>query len=154
MQTDLSTLVSDLEKIIGRREPKKARFLAAANAIRQAGPYRWVGLYRVDHAEGMVRNIVWSGPMAPAFPSFSVNNGLTGSAIRDRKPVNVGDVLKDPRYLTALGSTQSELIVPVFNGTGAVVGTIDIESERAHAFDEKTQTALERCAERIKALWD
>jgi len=44
-------------------------------------------------------------------------------------------VRNDPRYLTAFGNTLSEIIIPVLDEkNGAVVGTIDVESERANAF--------------------
>jgi putative methionine-R-sulfoxide reductase with GAF domain len=44
----------------------------------------------------------------------------------------VGDVGRDPDYLTALGSTRSEIIVSVMDKTNyPVIGTIDVESERA-----------------------
>jgi len=36
----------------------------AATLIRSFADYRWVGLYDVDHAAGLVRNVVWSGPGA------------------------------------------------------------------------------------------
>ena len=44
------------------------------------------------------------------------------------------DVRNDPRYLTALGNTLSEMIVPVLDSGGhKVIGTIDVESEFANA---------------------
>ena len=46
-----------------------------------------------------------------------------------RAAVNVGDVSADPRYLTTLGTTRSEIIAPVFDRQGNVAGTIDVESE-------------------------
>jgi putative methionine-R-sulfoxide reductase with GAF domain len=66
----------------------------------------------------------------------------------------VGDVARDPDYLTALGSTQSEIIVPVLdNAKDAVIGTIDVESERLNAFDTASQTLLEECASLLTDLW-
>jgi putative methionine-R-sulfoxide reductase with GAF domain len=59
----------------------------------------------------------------------------------------VGEVSKDPRYLTAFGSTRSEIIVPIVDRSGGkVVGTIDVESEKVDAFTEEDLSALERCA--------
>ena len=66
----------------------------------------------------------------------------------------VGDVSKDPRYLTAFGSTRSEIIVPVLDPTGRkVVGTIDVESDRVDAFSEEDRAALERCAVALAELF-
>jgi putative methionine-R-sulfoxide reductase with GAF domain len=62
--------------------------------------------------------------------------------------------MNDPHYLTALGNTKSEIIVPVFDQQGSVVaGTIDVESELVDAFSSETQKLLEECAEVIRPLW-
>src|SRR5215831_3734395 len=49
-------------------------------------------------------------------------------------PVIVQDVASDSRYLTTIGGTRGEMIQPVLNQSGVVVGTIDVESERVNAF--------------------
>lgn len=147
-------LVEELRQIVATGNERISALQAVAEALRRAGSYRWVGLYDVDRANGMVRNVVWSGPGAPEYPTFPIAKGLTGAAISSRKAVNVGDVASDPRYLTAFGSTRSEIIVPVFDaGDKEVVGTIDIESETTNAFDADTQSLLQACAKTIRPLW-
>ena len=86
-------------------------------------------------------------------PTFSIAKGLTSRAIAQVKTVNIGDVSSDPRYLTALWTTRSEIIVPVLNREGKVVGTIDVESERPNAFDKETEGLLERCAVVLQPLF-
>ena len=126
----------------GGRERKTA---GVARAIRRAGTYRWVGLYEVTEDE--IINLAFDGPGAPAHPRFPIAQGLSGTAVASGETVMVGDVSKDPRYLTAFGSTRSEIIVPVVDRAGRkVVGTIDVESERVDAFSEEDRAALERCA--------
>jgi putative methionine-R-sulfoxide reductase with GAF domain len=71
-----------------------------------------------------------------------------------KREMCVGDVADDPRYLTAFGSTRSEIIVPILNGQrDQVVGTIDVESERANAFEENTESVLVTCAGAMAPLW-
>jgi L-methionine (R)-S-oxide reductase len=102
----------------------------------------------------MVSIIASSGPSSAAYPQFPITKGLTGSATRDKETVVVGDVRADPRYLTAFGSTLSEIIIPVLDGkTVAVVGTIDVESEPANAFSPEAQKMLEECARAARPLW-
>ncbi|HTR48810.1 MAG TPA: GAF domain-containing protein, partial [Verrucomicrobiae bacterium] len=80
--------------------------------------------------------------------------GLTGAAIREKKAIVVGDVRNDPRYLTAFGSTLSEIIVPVLApGEQRVIGTVDLESERANAFSARDQQLIEQCAQAALPLW-
>jgi len=123
-----------------------------AELIQKLGEYRWVGIY--DVGREMVSILGWSGPSAPEYPSFPVTKGLTGSAIETKKAVVVGDVRNDPRYLTAFGSTLSEMIVPVLHpGDGRVVGTVDAESERANAFSARDREMIEQCAQAALPLW-
>jgi L-methionine (R)-S-oxide reductase len=143
-----------VKKILGQNLSRQAKAARIAETIRCTGAWRWVGLYDVETRNGLVVNIAWSGPCAPEYPSFSITKGLTSRAVAGRRTINVGDVANDPDYLTALGSTRSEIIVPVLSETGdAVVGTIDVESERLNAFDREAQALLEQCAKALRDLW-
>jgi L-methionine (R)-S-oxide reductase len=149
---DESRLLEEVRRVLeggGDRERKAA---GIASAIRRAGDYRWVGVYEVTEEE--IANLAFSGPGAPAHPRFPTTQGLSGSAVASGETVVVGNVREDPRYLTAFGSTRSEIIVPVFDRAGRkVVGTIDVESERVDAFSEEDRAALERCAVALAELF-
>ena len=120
--------------------------------IRQSRAYRWVGVY--DVGPELVSIVAFSGPSAPTYSQFPITKGLTGSAIREKTTIVVGDVGGDPRYLTAFGSTLSEIVIPVIDKTsGPVVGTIDVESERKNAFSAEDQARLEECARTARPLW-
>ena len=123
-------------------------------AIRRAGAYRWVGPLRRG-GRGDREHFAFDGPGAPAYPRFPVAQGLGGSAVASGETVVVGDVRKDPRYLTAFGSTRSEIIVPVLDRAGRkVVGTLDVESEEVDAFSEEDRAAMERCVVVVAALFE
>jgi len=123
-----------------------------AELIRKLGGYRWVGVYDVGLENVSIAG--WSGPSAPEHPTFPVGEGLTGAAIREKRTIVVGDVRNDPRYLTAFASTLSEIIVPVLApGATRVIGALDVESERAHAFSVRDQQMIEQCAEAALPLW-
>jgi L-methionine (R)-S-oxide reductase len=154
MNTGRNALLADLGNIVIAARDRQAGLQEAASLIRTSGNYRWVGLYDVDHAAGLVRNVTWSGPGAPEYPTFPLTKGLTSAAVAQKQIVNVGDVLADARYLTAFGSTRSEIIVPVFDEKGkSVVGTIDVESEEPNAFDKDVQDLLEACSVVLQPLW-
>src|SRR5437667_1592351 len=154
MRVDRDILIRDLRILVSAAKDRVAALQSVAELLRSSGRYRWVGLYDVDRAAGTVTNIAWSGPGPPEYPSFPITKGLTGAAISTRKTVNVGDVAADPRYLTAFGTTKSEIIVPVLDWAREnVAGTIDVESERSNAFSEEVQTLLETCADVIRPLW-
>jgi putative methionine-R-sulfoxide reductase with GAF domain len=155
MDAGRAKLLSDLEAILSENRDRVVSLKEIAGRIRAFGGYRWVGLYDVDHKAGVVTNIVWSGPRAPEYLSFPIQKGLTGAAVIARQAVNVGDVSADPCYLTALGSTRSEIIVPVLDiEKKMVVGTIDVESEHPNAFGSYVESLLEECPHAIQPLWN
>jgi len=151
---DRESLIPALLPWVTGPGPRIEKLRKIAAAIRARGGYRWVGLYDIDRSRGLVRNLVWDGPDAPAYPEFPIIKGLTGVAVAERRTVNVPDVREDPRYLTALSTTRSEIIVPIFSRQHReVVGTIDVESEMPSAFGPEEQRALESCAAAIQPLW-
>jgi L-methionine (R)-S-oxide reductase len=133
----------------GGSRAQKAKHLA--EGIRKLGEYRWVGIYDVGAEE--VSILAWSGPAAPELSKFPASKGLTGAAIGEKKTVIVGDVRNDARYLTAFGSTLSEIIVPVLAPGGGVVGTVDVESEHANAFTDRDGEMIEQCIAAALPLW-
>jgi L-methionine (R)-S-oxide reductase len=144
-------IINDIRSIAGGTDDRKEKARRLAERIRKLGDYRWVGIY--DVGAEFVSIIGWDGPGAPAHPSFPVDKGLTAAAISEAQPVVVGDVRTDPRYLTAFGTTRSEMIVPVLSPGGRVVGTVDVESEKVDAFAERDRQMIEQCAEAAKLLW-
>ncbi len=76
--------------------------------------------------------------------------GLCGWAASTGGSVRVGDVNADPRYLfhPLLAQTRSEITVPMKLG-GRVMGVLDVQSSRLHAFDDTDQFLLETLADQI-----
>ncbi len=142
---DGSPLLGEVFRALDGDGDRERRAAAVARAIRWAGTYRWVGLYEVTEDE--IVNLAFDGLGVPAHPRFPVTQGMSGAAVASGETVVVGEVSKDPRNLTAFGSTRSEIIVPIVDRSGGkVVGTIDVESEKVDAFTEEDLSASERCA--------
>jgi putative methionine-R-sulfoxide reductase with GAF domain len=140
-------VLSEIQRAFRRGRGRSPRTRAVAEAIRRGGRYRWVGLYDVGVNEISV--LAWSGSGPPRFPR---SQGLCGAAVTVGETVIVDDVTTDPRYLTTFGSTRSEMVVPVM-ADGAVLGLIDVESERPAAFSVADRALLERFAAAIVPFW-
>jgi putative methionine-R-sulfoxide reductase with GAF domain len=148
----MNNVLGQIRMTAAGADDRAVRAKRLAELIRKLGDYRWVGVYDV-YAES-VSIIGWNGPGAPEHPTFPASQGLTGAAIATKKAVNVGDVRNDPRYLSAFGDTLSEIIVPVLDPSGErVIGTVDVESERANAFGSSDQRMIEQCAQAALPLW-
>jgi L-methionine (R)-S-oxide reductase len=148
----IDNVLNEIRSIAASGNDRVAKAKRLAERIQRLGQYRWVGIYEVGSE--LVSIISWSGPSAPEYPEFPVNQGLTGSAIQEKKTVVVGDVRNDPRYLTAFGDTLSEIIVPVLAPGGErVIGTVDVDSDAANAFSQRDQQMIEHCAQAALPLW-
>ncbi len=133
-------------------DTRETKARQSAELIRDAGEYRWVGIYEIDGEE--IATIAWTGPDSPAFPRFPKTQGLCGAAVREGTIV-VGDVAKDSRYLTTFGSTKSEMVVPIYSrACKTALGLIDVESEQLNAFGNADRAFLEGCAALMAGLWE
>jgi len=143
--------IEELRQCLAIPGDRVARAKCAVELIRRSRNYRWAGLYDVGVSEISV--IAWGGPGAPTHPRFPVTSGLNGAAVASGAAVIVQDVSKDSRYLTTLGTTKAEMVVPVRSVSGQVVGTIDVESDRIGAFTDQDRIFLEACATVLLPLW-
>src|SRR5213592_1397448 len=66
-----------------------------------------------------------------------IGTGLIGTAAKEKRPVYVPDVSKDPRYLPCSKKTASELAIPLMV-RDEVVGVLDCQSENVDHFDSET----------------
>ena len=71
----------------------------------------------------------------PARFRVPLNRGITGHAAGERKPIRVGDVLLDPRFIDGGDGSKvrSELVVPLLL-QDRLIGVLDLDSTEAHAF--------------------
>jgi GAF domain-containing protein len=148
----MDEILERLRSILASGEDRARTATRAAEVIRDARGYRWVGLYDVGAAEIVAPG--WTGAAAPAFPRFPLDQGLNGAAVRSARPVVVRLVSGDPRYLTTFGSTAAEAVFPVISpSTGGVVGTVDVESDRKNAFAPEDDAFLSQCVSTLLPLW-
>jgi sigma-B regulation protein RsbU (phosphoserine phosphatase) len=77
-----------------------------------------------------------------------IGDGIIGTVAATGRPIRVGDVKKDRRYLNALDAVRSELAVPLIV-RGRVVGVLDIESRLPDYFTRDQQNILMLVAGRI-----
>ena len=77
-----------------------------------------------------------------------VGKGITGTAAATRKPIRVGDVHSDSRYINLIESVRSELAVPLVY-EGRTIGVLDIQSSQPDYFTLEQQNILGLLAGRL-----
>ena len=76
---------------------------------------------------------------------YPVTEGITGRAVTTGKTIRLGDVTIDPAFVQIAENMRSELCVPI-RVDRHVIGVINIESRKAHAFSENDEKLLETIA--------
>ncbi|WP_103332274.1 GAF domain-containing protein [Pseudotabrizicola formosa] len=102
----------------------------------------WTGFYRVVAPELLKIGPYQGGHGCLVIP-FS--RGVCGACARTGKVMNVPDVDAFPDHIACASSTRSELVLPVWNGAGVLLGVFDLDSNTPAAFtaaDEAFFTAL------------
>ncbi|SMX42085.1 GAF domain-containing protein [Octadecabacter ascidiaceicola] len=95
--------------------------------------FDWTGFYRVTEPEMLKIGPYQGGHGCLQIP-FS--RGVCGAAARTGDVQLVADVDSFEGHIACASSTQSELVIPVFNGAGDLLGVFDIDSNQPDAFDQ------------------
>lgn len=99
----------------------------------------WTGFYRVDGQRLVI------GPYMGTVGCLVIpfGRGVCGTAAETRKTLIVPDVTKFPGHIACDERSRSEIVVPVFDSSGAMIAVLDIDSDRVDAFGETDRAGLE-----------
>lgn len=101
----------------------------------------WVGFYLFEGGEELIL-----GPSRdkPACSPIGVH-GACGQAFKNRQPLVVRDVRElGADYIACDPRDQSEVVVPLFDDSGACFGVLDLDSYDAGSFDQSDVEGLRR----------
>ncbi|MBE0555049.1 MAG: GAF domain-containing protein [Rhodobacteraceae bacterium] len=91
----------------------------------------WTGFYRVTGPELLKIGPYQGGHGCLVIP-FS--RGVCGACARTGAVQNVPDVDAFPDHIACSSTTRSELVLPVRNGAGVLLGVLDLDSNTPAAF--------------------
>lgn len=103
--------------------------------------FDWTGFYRVV-APDLLKIGPYQGGHGCLVIPFS--RGVCGAAARTGEVQLVEDVETFPGHIACSSSTRSELVVPVFDRAGTLLGVLDIDSNRPCAFTAQDADELGR----------
>jgi GAF domain-containing protein len=101
----------------------------------------WTGFYRAINDGTLLRVGPYQGTLGCL--DIQVGKGVCGTAAARKATVIVEDVHAFPGHITCDARSRSEIVVPVFDATGALIAVFDIDSDRPGAFDREDQIGLE-----------
>ena len=102
----------------------------------------WVGFYFFDGSELVV------GPFQglPACVRIPLDKGVCGAAARTRQTQRIEDVHAFPGHIACDSASNSELVVPLVDADGGLVGVFDLDSPLPARFSVEDQEGLEAIA--------
>lgn len=95
--------------------------------------FDWTGFYRVVRPGHLKVGPYQGGHGCLDIP---FDRGVCGAAARTGEVQLVPDVDAFPGHIACASSTRSELVIPVRNARGEIIGVFDIDSDRPDAFTE------------------
>ena len=133
-------------------EPNRtARMATVASMLADAFPvFFWTGFYVVDPDK---TDELVVGPYQGTLGCLRIafGRGVCGKAARDGATQIVADVHAFPGHIACDSRSASEIVVPVLDGSGALIAVFDVDATEKAAFDDVDATALEQLLSRVFA---
>lgn len=148
---DVSGLIRRLETMHEQGASLDSLLDAAVHGLHESDPrFHWTGVYEL-----FPDNVLRLGPFvgAPTDHVFiGVGQGVCGTAVAERRNMNIPDVRNLSNYLACSASTRSELVVLIRSGEH-IHAQIDIDSDQVAAFDDVSMAGVQQVADWLAALY-
>ena len=144
---DYKKLVQQLIFLL-ERETNQVAILAntAALLMMQLEDVSWAGFYLEKEGELIL------GPFQgkPACIHIPLGKGVCGTAFATQETVRVPDVHAFPGHIACDSESASEIVIPLSNRSGKLIGVIDLDSKKPDRFSEDDQAGLEMIAATLR----
>ncbi|MBU0861573.1 MAG: GAF domain-containing protein [Alphaproteobacteria bacterium] len=135
--TDLTRTIASLTE--GEDDTVALMATLACEVHQSDDRFDWTGFYRVTAPELLKIGPYQGGHGCLVIP-FS--RGVCGAAARTGQVQLVPDVDAFPGHIACASSTRSEIVLPVVNSAGKLLGVFDIDSNQPDAFTGADADAL------------
>ncbi|MEZ5063933.1 MAG: GAF domain-containing protein [bacterium] len=142
---NVEPLVRELEAAIDRHDPFEQILARAVEALHALSPrFDWTGIYELFPDDVLRLGPFVGSPTDHVF--IGVGRGVCGTAVAEKRNLNIPDVRELDNYLACSTETRSELVVLIRTGD-RIHAQIDIDSHEVGAFDDVMVGAVQRVAD-------
>ena len=126
-------LYPQLRALLSVETDRIANLANMAAALRQTFGFFWVGFYLVSERELVL------GPFQGdiACTRIPYGRGVCGDAWAQGQTLVVPDVESYPGHIACSSLSRSEIVVPIYDRSGEIVGVLDIVSQEVGDFSEE-----------------
>ena len=139
-------LLPQLAAVVEGEQDMIANMANVSAILQEEFHFWWTGFDRV--LDGMLVLGPFQGPMACT--RIAKGKGVCGTSWMRDETIVVPDVHLFPGHIACSSVSQSEIVVPIHDSLGNVVGVLDIDSEHLATFDEVDKKWLEQVADLLK----
>ena len=147
----IDSLIARLDALVASGAEFEAVLEAAVRGVHELDArFHWTGIYEL-----FPDNVLRLGPFigAPTEHVFiGVGKGVCGTAVAEKRNMNIPDVSRTPNYLACSSDTRSELVVLIRNGD-TIYAQIDIDSHELAAFEPPMVAEVEGVADWLARLY-
>lgn len=136
-----------IEALIAGETDLVANLANVAAVLRESFGFFWVGFY-LNKGDQLVLG-PFQGPLACTRINF--DQGVCGHAVTTRETVVVPNVDEFPGHIACSSASRSEIVVPIFNADGSILGVLDVDSDLLADFSEADETGLQKIVRLIEA---
>jgi GAF domain-containing protein len=139
-------VLEEISAVIEGETSQTARYATAACLLSQRFDYFfWTGFYEVDPLK---ENELVVGPYQGTLGCLRIpfSRGVCGACATQGETIIVKDVHAFPGHIACDSQTNSEIVVPVFDRSGALKAVLDVDSTAFNSFDEEDKVGLEAIA--------
>ena len=110
------------------------------SAIKFGLDFLWVGFYLVKQ-DALVLS-TFQGPIACT--RIQKGRGVCGTAWQKNAVIIVDDVEKFPGHIACSSLSKSEIVLPLYDAQGRIVGVFDVDSNAYNTFDSVDEVWLKK----------
>lgn len=133
------SLIPQLKSLTDGESDLTANLANIAAALHQSFNWLWVGFYLVKEDQLVLGP--FQGPIACT--RIRYGRGVCGTAWQAKETLLVPDVEAFQGHIACSSQSVSEIVVPVFNKEGEVIGVLDVDSEHYDILDKTDVKFLE-----------
>ena len=136
-----------IQSVVEGESDMVANMANTAALLHEEFGFWWTGFYRVEQESDQLVLGPFQGPVACTRISFG--KGVCGTAWERAETVIVPDVHQFPGHIACSSASNSEIVVPVFQGK-KVIAVLDIDSTEFNTFDQTDKEWLEKIVSLIR----
>ena len=143
-----NSLLSQINSLVDREVGLIANLANISAAIKEEFDFLWIGFYLVSGNELLLGP--FQGPVACT--KIAYGKGICGSSWKKEEILIVDDVQLYPGHISCNEAARSEIVLPVRDKAGKVLGVLDIDSKEVAGFDATDNQYLSQVVKAIESI--